>query len=159
VARAVELTAGQPWLVNALANEIVAEMAVPAAEPVTPAHVEEAKERLILARATHLDALAARLTEPRVRRVIEPVLAGAAASFASDDDVRYVRDLGLVASAQPLRTANPIYHDAGSRALAKRWHGCSSRGCSATASRRTHRRPARVRPARRPVRRFIGCPM
>jgi hypothetical protein len=38
--------------------------------------VDEAKERLILTRATHLDSLVARLGEPRVRRVIEPLLAG-----------------------------------------------------------------------------------
>jgi hypothetical protein len=50
VERAVELTAGQPWLVNALANEIVEELAVPPTEPVTAEHVEQAKERLILAR-------------------------------------------------------------------------------------------------------------
>jgi hypothetical protein len=117
VERAVELTAGQPWLVNALANEIVVEIGVPAPEPITVEHVELAKERLILARATHLDALAARLIEPRVRRVLEPVLAGATASFASDEDVRYARDLGLVAPTQPLRTANPIYHEVIARVL------------------------------------------
>jgi hypothetical protein len=43
---------------------------------VTADHVEEAKERLILARATHLDSLVARLVEERVRRVLEPMLAG-----------------------------------------------------------------------------------
>ena len=35
-----------------------------------------AKERLIRARATHLDSLVARLHEPRVKRVIEPIVAG-----------------------------------------------------------------------------------
>ncbi|CUU57352.1 hypothetical protein Ga0074812_11212 [Parafrankia irregularis] len=51
VDRAVELTAGQPWLVNALAREIVEEIGVPPVEPITTDHVEQAKERLILARA------------------------------------------------------------------------------------------------------------
>jgi hypothetical protein len=34
---------------------------VPASEPVTAEHMELAKERLILARVTHLDSLAAKL--------------------------------------------------------------------------------------------------
>ncbi len=117
--RAVELTAGQPWLVNALANEIVEELAVPAPESVTAEHVEQAKERLILARATHLDSLAAKLTEDRVRRVIEPVLAGTLTQLNPyDDDLRYTCDLGLVAAKLPLRIANPIYHEVIVRVLA-----------------------------------------
>jgi hypothetical protein len=116
--RAVELTAGQPWLVNALAREVVDEIGVPAAEPVTAEHVEQAKERLILARATHLDSLAARLAEDRVHRVVAPVLAGATARFDPyDNDLRYVRDLGLVASADPVRIANPIYNEVITRVL------------------------------------------
>jgi hypothetical protein len=112
VEQAVELTAGQPWLVNALAREIVQKMAVPASEPVTAEHMEQAKERLILARATHLDSLAAKLVEPRVHRVLEPVLAGTLAEFDPyDDDLQYVRDLGLVAPRNPVRIANPIYKE------------------------------------------------
>jgi hypothetical protein len=111
LARAVELTAGQPWLVNALAAEAVYELGVPAGQPITVDHVEQAKERLILARATHLDSLAAKLNETRVRRVVEPVLAGATVRLDPyDDDLRYATDLGLVAM-RPLRIANPIYHE------------------------------------------------
>ncbi|MFT3773399.1 MAG: AAA family ATPase [Minicystis sp.] len=110
--RAWEVTAGQPWLVNAVGREIVEKIAVPPSEPITALHVDAAKERLILARATHLDSLASKLMEPRVRRVIEPLLAGAkdvdAATY--NDDVAYVRDLGLVA-VRPLRIANPIYRE------------------------------------------------
>jgi hypothetical protein len=108
----VELTAGQPWLVNALAREIVEKLAAPAPAPVTVDHVEQAKERLILARATHLDSLAAKLAEPRVHRVVAPVLAGTLARFDPyDDELQYVRDLGLVASTNPIRIANPIYRE------------------------------------------------
>jgi hypothetical protein len=118
VTRAVELTAGQPWLVNALAREIVDKIKIPAPEPVAIEHVEEAKERLILARATHLDSLAAKLVEQRVRRVIEPVLAGATVRFDPyDDDLRYVRDLGLVTPTDPVRIANPIYAEVITRVL------------------------------------------
>lgn len=119
VLRAFELTAGQPWLVNALAREIVEKIAVPASEPITEGHVEAAKERLILARATHLDSLVARLCEPRLQRVIEPLLAGTLAGGDTyQDDLQYARDLGLVAPDNPARIANPIYKEVIARVLA-----------------------------------------
>lgn len=119
IARAFELTAGQPWLVNALAAEIVDEMAVPFDTPITVDHLEQAKERLILARATHLDSLVDKLREPRVRRVIEPALAGTRALLDPyDDDLSYTRDLGLIAPSNPVRIANPIYREIIPRVLA-----------------------------------------
>jgi hypothetical protein len=119
LSRAFELTQGQPWLINALAREVIEEMAVPAGETITFEHVERAKERLILARATHLDSLVAKLHEPRVRRVLEPLLAGAVtASDTYQDDVQYVRDMGLCAPTGPVRVANPIYHEVIARVLA-----------------------------------------
>ena len=121
VARVMEVTGGQPWLVNAAAREIVEKMAVPAAEPITAGHVNEAKERLILRRATHLDSLVAKLMEPRVRRIIEPLVTGGevAEDATYDDDVSYVRDLGLVLT-RPLRVANPIYKEVIVRVLGNR---------------------------------------
>jgi len=119
VARAFELTAGQPWLVNALAAEIVDEMAIPADTPITLDHIEQAKERLILARATHLDSLVDKLKEPRVHRVIEPLLAGTTLLLDPyDDDLSYTRDLGLIAVDAPVRIANPIYREIIPRVLA-----------------------------------------
>jgi hypothetical protein len=119
IARAFELTAGQPWLVNALAREIVDKMKVPASEPITVDHMDQAKERLILARATHLDSLLARLTEPRVRRVVEPLIAGDVMHGDDlDDDVAYVRALGLIARGKPVRIANRIYREVVVRVLA-----------------------------------------
>jgi hypothetical protein len=120
LARAYELTAGQPWLVNALGQELVEELAIPPDEPITAVHIDQAKERLILARATHLDSLVSKLVEPRVRRVIEPVLAGTfeGGDDAYTDDVSYVRALGLVAQDKPLRIANPIYREVIARVLA-----------------------------------------
>ncbi|WP_428268026.1 AAA family ATPase [Haliangium sp.] len=118
VARAFALTAGQPWLVNALANEITRKMDIQPPTPITAEHVEAAKERLILARATHLDSLVARLHEDRVRRILEPVLAGGyAGEISYDDDVSYVRDLGLIAASRPLRVANPMYREIIARVL------------------------------------------
>ncbi|MFI7632698.1 AAA family ATPase [Nonomuraea sp. NPDC049400] len=111
VDRVFELTQGQPWLVNALAHEITFKMGVTGA--ITAEQVEKAKERLIRARPTHLDALMARLHEPRVKRVMEPVVAG---SFAHvdptfSDDLSYVRDLGLIRQGSASEVANPIYRE------------------------------------------------
>ena len=105
-----EQTCGQPWLVNALALEMCfsAGVAREPGEPFTERDVYVAREALILRRDTHLDQLADKLREPRVRRVIEPLLGGGDAEY-SDRDFEYVRDLGLVAPGRTLRVANPIY--------------------------------------------------
>jgi len=118
VEHAYQLTAGQPWLANALAQEVVEEMRVPAEEAITVAHLERAKERLILERATHLDSLASKLAEPRVRAVIGPLLAGEPLVLDPyDDNVSFVRDLGLIAPTAPVRPANPIYREVIARVL------------------------------------------
>ena len=79
--------------------------------PITADAILAAQERLILRRDTHIDDLAHKLREERVRRVVEPILTGAAETACSDEDLSYVRDLGLVAQADggPPRIANPIY--------------------------------------------------
>ncbi len=124
VATLYDLSRGQPWLTNALAREIVEKMAVAPPQPITREHAEAARERLIQARATHLDSLVARLREPRVRRVLEPILAGAVVALDSyDDDVAYVRDLGLIAPDDPVRLANPIYREVVVRVLASAVEG------------------------------------
>jgi hypothetical protein len=110
VERVVKLTAGQPWLVNALAREIVEKLEIPVSEPITLAHVEQANERLLPARATHFDSLVARLAEPRLRRVLERVLAGNVPDLDPyNDDLSYAYDLGLIAPTRPVCVANPIY--------------------------------------------------
>jgi hypothetical protein len=108
-------TQGQPYLVNAIAAEIIRGLRVPAFEPVTAFHVESATERLIEARGVHLDSLAARLAEPRVRKVIEPIIAGtmpAAIDAVYNNDVAYARDLGLLAPDKPVRISCPVYRNA-----------------------------------------------
>jgi hypothetical protein len=109
--RAFALTGGQPWLVNALARKAVYDLAIAPPAPITIDHIEEAKEQLILERATHLDSLVHKLREPRVRKVIEPIIAGESVEGGEyDDDASYVRDLGLV-TGRPLAIANPIYRE------------------------------------------------
>lgn len=119
--RAFDLTRGQPWLVNALAATAVDELVRDCRAPVTAAHVDQARERLIAARVTHLDSLADKLREPRVQRVIEPVLAGTDVSVSVPrDDIDYATDLGLIArdTAGNLAIANPIYREVIPRELA-----------------------------------------
>ena len=102
-------TQGQPWLVNALADETCSYGEVSQNSYITADAIHEAQEQLILRRETHLDQLADKLQEDRVRRVIEPLLSGAEKSAFSARDLEYVRDLGLIAPNDPLRIANPIY--------------------------------------------------
>ncbi|GAA4926380.1 hypothetical protein GCM10023334_032110 [Nonomuraea thailandensis] len=110
VDRVFELTQGQPWLVNAVAHEMTIKMRVTGT--ITAEPVEDAKERLIRARATHLDSLAARLHEPRVKRVMEPIVAGGSyTDRGNSDDLSYVRDLGLITQKPPPQVANPIYRE------------------------------------------------
>ncbi|MEO3803477.1 ATP-binding protein [Nonomuraea sp. B1E8] len=120
VDRVFELTQGQPWLVNALAFDIILQIGTTGA--ITAEEVEEAKERLIRKRATHLDTLVARLHEPRVKRVIEPILAGTSPGLDAvfDDDVSYVHDLGLIQGTRDLEIANPIYREVLLRVLGAR---------------------------------------
>lgn len=114
------LTQGQPWLVNALAKVAVEELVPDVAQAVTTAHIERAKEILIQRRQTHLDQLTDKLREPRVRHVIEPILAGALLSDVPQDDRDYVVDLGLVRreNGRGLVIANPIYREVIPRSLA-----------------------------------------
>ncbi len=111
-------TRGQPWLVNALARQLCfrRERPVLRDRPISERDVFEAREALILRRDTHIDQLADKLREPRVRRVVEPLLAGGDGTH-SEADGDYVRDLGLVAADPPLRVANPIYAEVLPRVL------------------------------------------
>jgi hypothetical protein len=69
VARAFALTRGQPWLVNALAHEIAHDIGIEPPTPITAEHVDQARERLIRERPTHLDRLLAQLRDdPRAPR-------------------------------------------------------------------------------------------
>ncbi len=120
--RVWELTQGQPWLVNALAYRACFEIRAgrDRAQPVTLELIDQAKEQMIVERVTHLDQLAHKLQEPRVRRVIEPMLAGTLPGEASEDDRQYLVDLGLLRrdGAGGLVVANPIYREVLPRALA-----------------------------------------
>ena len=119
--RVWELTQGQPWLVNALAYRACFKL--PAgrdrSRPITLGLIDQAKEAMIVERVTHLDQLAHKLQEPRVRRVIEPMLAGTTLGNVPDDDIQYLLDLGLLRQQWGgLTVANPIYREVLPRMLA-----------------------------------------
>lgn len=119
IARASELTGGQPWLVNALARQCVEVLARDRNVTIDTELIDAAKNRLILRRDTHLDSLLDRLREARVRRVIAPILAGELFPVdLRDDDIPYAKDLGLVNQVrQKLELANPIYAEVAQRLL------------------------------------------
>ncbi len=112
-------TRGQPWLVNALAYAMCFEGGDGAGRSrrVEEADVVDAREALIRRRDTHLDQLADKLQEERVRRVVEPLLAGGGKTRFAPRDLEYARDLGLVAKDLPVRIANPIYGEVVPREL------------------------------------------
>ncbi|MFO0759672.1 MAG: ATP-binding protein [Byssovorax sp.] len=120
VDRAFSLTQGQPWLVNALGRQLTEELVEDAAVPITKAHMDEAGEILIRRQDTHLDSLIERLREPRVRAIVEPMLAGEPLGDVPEDDLRYVVDLGLLRRSESggLTVANPIYREVIVRTLA-----------------------------------------
>ena len=118
--RAFTLTQGQPWLVNALARQLTQVLVPDRTEPIGAARVDEAAEILIRRQDTHLDSLIERLREPRVRAVIEPMLAGELLGDVPEDDQRFAVDLGLVrpSASGGLEVANPIYREVIVRTLA-----------------------------------------
>jgi type II secretory pathway predicted ATPase ExeA len=120
IARAFELTQGQPWLVNALAKEIVEELVADPSEAIEVTHINQAKEILIQRRDTHIDSLSERLQESRIRSIIEPMLAGQELENVPVDDIQFVLDLGLCIMDPEggLSIANPIYREVLPRVLA-----------------------------------------
>ena len=113
-----EATEGQPWLVNALGHEVTYEMRENRDRSVriTAEMMYRAQENIIYRRDTHIDILIDKLKEERVKRVIEPILAGseeADESLIPSDDVQYVVDMGLIKSerGKPRRIANGIYRE------------------------------------------------
>jgi AAA domain len=113
-----DCTQGQPWLTNALAYDCTFEMKEmrDRSVPITGETMRQAKERMVLSRATHLDQLIDKLQEPRVRRIIAPLIEGRDIYEFPDDDLQYCIDLGLVSQGLPgnaraVHIANAIYQE------------------------------------------------
>ena len=116
-------SSGQPWLVNALCEQIVYRIIPEARTAVQAEHVDRARERLIASRATHIDSLGERLREDRVRRVIQPMMIGNSDPTLgrSDRDVEFCLDLGLIAWEGSLVVANAIYREVIARSLSQNY--------------------------------------
>ncbi|MDR3153630.1 MAG: hypothetical protein LBW85_04985 [Deltaproteobacteria bacterium] len=112
---------GQPWIVNALAREvIVKQLKKDFSVPVTQERIDTAAETIILRRDVHVDYLLAHLKTPRVRRVMDPVLTGGQLNRLSllDDDLHFALDLGLIKEdSGTYRPSNAVYREAMPRAL------------------------------------------
>jgi hypothetical protein len=99
--------------VNALASQCLYKSGLPAGITITLDHLNAARDALVAARTVHLDSLAERLKDPRIRRVVEPILIGDTSTIlqVNDPDVMYALDLGLVSYEGEFTIANPIYRE------------------------------------------------
>ena len=119
-------TSGQPWLVNALAYGACFDdpEGRDRSRDIARTGIVAARERLILEGPAHFGQIEQRLREERVRRVLDPILAGADTEPDFDrDDLRYVHDLGLIATEPTIRISNPIYGEVVPRLLAEELTG------------------------------------
>jgi hypothetical protein len=108
---AFEQTQGQPWLVNAVACECVEEiLKKDYSIPITKKLAEQAVQNISLSRRTHTTSMIERLKEPRVRKVIEPLILGDRPVSKTTDDYQYTKDIGLIRDdLGKVEPANPIY--------------------------------------------------
>jgi hypothetical protein len=115
VDRVMFWTDGQPWLVNALANNIIRKQLLwDFSQPITPDHIDQAAETLKLEMNVHIDSLMARLHEPRIKRVLTAILTGSDLDIdLPSEDLRYCLELGLIkeTSRDTFSPANRIYAD------------------------------------------------
>ncbi len=111
VEKIFELTQGQPWLCNALGEQMCHKL-FPKEQILSEQHLFEAKEALILSRATHIDQLYYRLEDPRIRQIVIPMLAGEDVSKFPQEDLEYATDLGLLhPESKNIQIANPLYKE------------------------------------------------
>jgi len=111
---------GQPWIVNAIGYEVCFEMKELRDRSliITKNHMQNAVENLILRRDTHIDQLLDKLHEERVKKVIEPIMTNKdSPKDVSEDDILYVKDLGLIKIEKSIRIANQLYKEVIPRAL------------------------------------------
>ena len=118
---------GQPWIVNSLFQR--ATMRVldeDNYETVTLEHILTAREQMITARETHLDALGVRLRDPKIKYVIESILVGNnnPEIGRTNPDVELAMDLGLIKwdITTGFTLSNPIYEEILTRYLNSGYH-------------------------------------
>ena len=120
IAKVWELAEGHPWITNALADQATRKDVRDRTVPVTAAHIAAAKETIILERRTHIDSVISRLREPRVARILGPMLLGDAIppSDLLHDDLSYVVGMGLLRLKNGrYEVPNAVYREVIPRAL------------------------------------------
>lgn len=90
--RVVHLTAGQPWLVSALARQMVEVRAGDRTTAITAADVQAAREILVQGHEAHFDRLAEPLDDRRLRAVLGPLLRGEPVGAVAAEDCRLALD-------------------------------------------------------------------
>jgi hypothetical protein len=109
-----EQSRGQPWIVNSLfMRATMRVLDADSTETVMRGHIHEARQQMIIARETHLEALTVRMRDPKVRYVLETLLTGTPDLKLSESDAfAFCLDLGLVTRENGIPTvANPIYRE------------------------------------------------
>jgi hypothetical protein len=122
-------------LVNAIARECVEKLLTnDRARRITKELIDAAAEAILCRRDTHIDSLLERLKEPRVRRIVEPVILGTEPTESMlSDDCQYVLDLGLLKREdRTLKPANPIYAEVILRTLSYDTQESMGRSIAAT---------------------------
>jgi hypothetical protein len=111
---------GQPWLVNALASEVVENILDNDNKTtITSEHIDQAANNIMEKRGKHIDSFLCHLNDPRVWRIVEPMLATSDNTARQDDstnnsptlnnDLDFCKNMGIVKEENGLRPANPIY--------------------------------------------------
>jgi hypothetical protein len=121
-----EQSKGQPWIVNSLFMRATLRILTDESnETVTLSHIEQARQQMIDARETHLDALGKRLEDPRVKYVIQTIITGSSNPLGrTKPAVELTMDLGLVSwsSGTGFTIANPVYEEILTRYLNSEYH-------------------------------------
>jgi hypothetical protein len=118
---------GQPWIVNSLFKRATLRILdEESRETVTVEHLAQAREQMIQARETHLDALEVRLRDSGIRRVVESIIVGDTdlSLTRTNPQVELAMDLGLITwhTETGFTIANPIYEEILTRHLDAPYH-------------------------------------
>jgi len=108
-----EQTQGHPWLVNAIAKEVIEEiLKSDYSQPITAEMAKTAIQTILQRRDTHIDHLVERLKEKRVRNIIDSMISGETFFDRLSDNFQYVVDTGLINDLQAkVQPSNPIYEE------------------------------------------------
>ncbi|MDR1380868.1 MAG: PD-(D/E)XK nuclease domain-containing protein [Tannerella sp.] len=121
-----EQSKGQPWIVNSLFKRATLRILDNESnETVTLEHVMLARQQMIEARETHLDALGVRLRDPGVKKVIQTIITGSTDPLGrTDSNVELTLDLGLISwdKENGFMIANPVYEEILTRYLNSPYH-------------------------------------